>query len=75
MEIQQDFRDLLELFNSNKVEYIIILINVATQVEDVEEKLKYVPPQTKGSVVPSGSVVAGQTIYVPIYSYIYITLN
>ena len=24
MEIQQDFRDLLELFNSNKVEYIIV---------------------------------------------------
>ena len=24
MEIQQDFRDLLELFNSNKVDYIIV---------------------------------------------------
>ncbi|MGD8261471.1 MAG: hypothetical protein PVG44_18315 [Desulfobacterales bacterium] len=24
MEIQQDFRDLLELFNLNKVEYIIV---------------------------------------------------
>ena len=24
MEIQQDFRDLLELFNSNKIEYIIV---------------------------------------------------
>ena len=50
---------------------LLILINVATKMEDVEEKLKYVPPQTKGSVVTSGPVVAGQTIYVPIYSHIY----
>ncbi len=24
MEVQQDFKDLLELFNKNKVEYIIV---------------------------------------------------
>lgn len=25
MEIQSDFRDLLELFNKNKVEYVIVI--------------------------------------------------
>ncbi len=28
---------------------LLIVINVATQVEDIDEKLKYVPPQTKAS--------------------------
>ena len=48
-----------------------ILINVATQVEDIDEKLKYIPAQPKGYEIPEESVVAGQTIYVPVYSHIY----
>ena len=50
---------------------LLILINVATQMEDIEEKLKYIPPQPMGSEIPEESVIAGQTIYVPVYSHIY----
>ena len=50
---------------------LLIVINVATQVEDIDEKLKYVPPQTKASEISSEAVVAGQMIYVPVYSHIY----
>ncbi len=49
----------------------IVVINVATQMEDIEEKLQYVPPQTSGQAIPEESVAAGQTIYVPVYSHIY----
>ncbi len=49
----------------------IVVINVATQMEDIEEKLLYVPPQTSGQAIPEESAVAGQTIYVPVYSHIY----
>jgi len=50
---------------------ILISINVATQVEDIDEKLKYLPPQTKAAEIPAESVVAGQMVYVPVYSHIY----
>ena len=50
---------------------LLILINVAIQMEDIEEKLKYMPPQPRGSAIPEESVIAGQTIYVPVYSHIY----
>jgi hypothetical protein len=50
---------------------LLIVIYVATQMEDIDEKLKYIPPQTKASEIPSKAVVAGQTIYVPVYSHIY----
>ena len=39
---------------------MLIVINVATQVEDIDEKLKYIPPQTKTSDIPSKAVVAGR---------------
>ena len=50
---------------------LLVVINVATQVEDIDEKLKFIPPQTKDSAIPSDAVVAGQMIYVPVYSHIY----
>ena len=50
---------------------LLIVISVATQVEDIDEKLKYIPPQTKASEIPPEAVVAGQMIYVPVYSHIY----
>ena len=50
---------------------LLIVIHVATQVEDIDEKLKYIPPQTKTAEIPSKSVVAGQMVYVPVYSHIY----
>jgi len=50
---------------------LLIVINVATQVDDIDEKLKYVPPQTKAAEIPPKSVVAGQVVYVPVYSHIY----
>ncbi len=50
---------------------LMIVINVATQVEDIEERLKYIPPQTETAEIPSKAVVAGQMVYVPVYSHIY----
>jgi len=50
---------------------LMIVINVATQVEDIDEKLKYIPPQTKAAEISPKSVVAGQMVYVPVYSHIY----
>ena len=50
---------------------ILISINVATQVEDIDEKLKYLPPQPKASEIPPKSMVEGQMVYVPVYSHIY----
>jgi hypothetical protein len=47
------------------------MISIATQVEDIDEKLKYIPPQTTAAGIPSKAVVAGQMVYVPIYSHIY----
>ena len=50
---------------------LVIMISIATQVEDIDEKLKYIPPQTKAAEIPSKAVVAGQMVYVPVYSHIY----
>jgi hypothetical protein len=50
---------------------LLIVINVATQVEDIDEKLKYVPPQTIAAETPPIAVVEGQMVYVPVYSHIY----
>ena len=50
---------------------LMIVINVATQVEDIDEKLKYIPPQTKAAEILPKAVVAGQMVYVPVYSHIY----
>lgn len=50
---------------------LLMVINVNTQMEDIEEKLKYMPPQIKSTEIPAESVVAGQTVYVPVYSHIY----
>jgi hypothetical protein len=50
---------------------LLIVISVATQVEDIDEKLKYIPPQTKAAEIPPKSMVAGQKVYVPVYSHIY----
>ena len=50
---------------------LMIVINVATQVEDIDEKLKYIPPQTIATEIPRKAVVAGQVVYVPVYSHIY----
>jgi len=51
---------------------LMIVISVATQVEDIDEKLKYIPPQTIAVEIPPKSVVAGQMVYVPVYSHIYV---
>jgi hypothetical protein len=50
---------------------LVIVISVATQVEDIDEKLKYIPPQQKAADIPPKLVVAGQMVYVPVYSHIY----
>ena len=50
---------------------LMIVISVATQVEDIDEKLKYIPPQPKGAEISPKSVAAGQMVYVPVYSHIY----
>ena len=50
---------------------LMIVISVATQVEDIDEKLKYIPPQTIAAEMPPKAVVAGQMVYVPVYSHIY----
>jgi hypothetical protein len=50
---------------------LMIVISVATQVEDIDEKLKYIPPQTIAAEITPKAVVAGQMVYVPIYSHIY----
>ena len=50
---------------------LMIVISVATQVEDIDEKLKYIPPQTIAAEISSKAVVAGQRVYVPVYSHIY----
>lgn len=50
---------------------LVIVISVATQVEDIDEKLKYIPPQLKAAEIQPKSVVAGQMVYVPVYSHIY----
>ena len=50
---------------------LVIMISIATQVEDIDEKLKYIPPQTTVTEIPSKAVVAGQMVYVPVYSHIY----
>ena len=50
---------------------LVTVINVATQVEDIEGKLAYTPPQNRVDVVPEQSVVSGQRVYVPVYSHIY----
>ena len=50
---------------------LLSVINIATQVEDIDEKLKYMPPQSGTAEMSEKPVVAGQTVYVPIYSHIY----
>ena len=50
---------------------LMIVISVATQVEDIDEKLKYIPPKQKASEIQPESVVTGQMVYVPVYSHIY----
>ena len=50
---------------------LLFVISVATQVEDIDEKLKYIPPQTKAAEIPQKSMIAGQKVYVPAYSHIY----
>ena len=50
---------------------LMSVISVATQVEDIDEKLKYIPPQTIAAEMPPKAVVAGQMVYVPVYSHIY----
>ncbi len=50
---------------------LLVVLNVATQVEDIDEKLKYIPPQTIEAEIPPKAVVAGQMVYVPVYSHIY----
>ncbi len=50
---------------------LVIMISIATQVEDIDEKLKYIPPQTTAAEIPSKAVVAAQMVYVPVYSHIY----
>ena len=54
--------------------FIILLsiFNVTSQIENIEEKLKCVPPQKTGLAPTVESVVAGQTVYVPVYSHIYV---
>ncbi len=50
---------------------LVVLMNLATQIEDLEDKFKYKPPLSIGPGIASTSIVAGQTVYVPVYSHIY----
>ncbi len=50
---------------------LLVVINVATQVEDIDEKLKYMPPQDNPDTITPKAVAAGQSVYVPVYSHIY----
>ena len=50
---------------------LMIVISAAIQVEDLDEKLKYIPPQPKGAEISPKSAAAGQKVYVPVYSHIY----
>ena len=51
---------------------LLVILHVTNQIEDIEEKLKYVPPQKTGNALTVESVVAGQTVYVPVYSHVYV---
>ena len=50
---------------------LLIVINLATQIDDIDEKLKYIPPKSSAIEISPTAVVAGQTVYVPVYSHIY----
>jgi hypothetical protein len=50
---------------------LMVVINVASQIEDIDEKLKYMPPKTEAIDISPKAVVAGQVVYVPVYSHIY----
>jgi hypothetical protein len=50
---------------------LLVLINVATQMEDIEAKLQYMPPQIEGTAISAQDAIVGQAVYVPIYSHIY----
>ena len=51
---------------------LLAIINITNYIEEIEEKLQYVPPQMTGPALTVESVVAGQTVYVPVYSHIYV---
>lgn len=48
-----------------------IMINIATQVDDIEEQLMHLPPQALEAATLAEALTSGQTIYVPVYSHIY----
>ncbi|MBW2671760.1 MAG: DUF3124 domain-containing protein [Deltaproteobacteria bacterium] len=48
-----------------------MVIIIDNKIGDIEEKLKYMPIQANGSEMRGEPEVAGQTVYVPIYSNIY----
>lgn len=50
---------------------LLIVINVATQVDDIEEQLKYASPQKLAPAEPLETDERVMTAYVPVYSHIY----
>lgn len=50
---------------------MLFVINIATQVDDIEEQLQHVSPQTLEASPSTEAVAASQTVYVPVYSHIY----
>jgi len=50
---------------------MLLVINIATQVDDIEEQLQHVSPQTLEAPPSTETVAPSQTIYVPVYSHIY----
>ncbi len=50
---------------------VLILINLSTQVEDIEEQLRYTLPKVLDSPHNAKALAYIHTVYVPIYSHIY----
>lgn len=50
---------------------MLFVINIATQVDDIEEQLQHVSPKTLEALPSTETASASQTIYVPVYSHIY----
>ena len=50
---------------------MLFVINIATQVDDIEEQLKHAPPKGLEASPSAETVTDSKTIYVPVYSHIY----
>lgn len=50
---------------------MLIVINISSQVDDLEEQLKHLPPQALEAADSKESETVSKTIYVPVYSHVY----